>query len=941
MHFAILGQTNVISDGERVPVSRTKRRVLSALLAAGDEGMSGEALVAAVWGDAHDRDNSLKSCISLIRRIVGADRLPLGTTTGYQFHLQPGDTFDVAQFRAGVAQAAREAEDGDRAAAVTSLREALALWGHPPLVDLPDETFDSTLQTIRADLLFERKSALATLFDLKLGLGQQQKILPDLRRELAHDPLAEDLHELLMRALYASGHRSEALRHYDSAVETLTRETGREPGAALRQVYAEIVADNVAGRPLTAAAEASAVAVVPQPAQLPPDIMDFTGREAEVRELVEALTVGEDATAVPVVGISGMGGVGKSALAIHVAHQLRSQFPDGQLFIPLAGMSRRPANVGEVLAELLASLGVPAQDLPASTAGRAGLLRSTLDRRRVLVVIDDAAGVHQAQPFLPGTAKCAVIITSRAVLAGGGARSVHLDPLGGDEALTLLSEIIGSDRIEREPEAATAVSQACGGLPLAVRIVGSRLRRQPHWHLSYFAPRLQDRLKSLADGDLAVSASIAESYEALPEEAKHAFRVLSLVGVGDWPMWLAGMLLGAERADEALETLTSHSLLAPAGVGALGHPRYRTHDLVREYGAQRLAEHPTERDVAMERQMFGWVELVSLADEHAAGREPYYPPPAPIGIERFLPAQARELIVADPDAWFASEYATILAVVRLICREGWHRVAYGVAVRVSAFLYRRNLRSESEDMWRAVMHAANAASDDWLADEARHHIASLIIGEHDGPERALPMLDLCVESFGAMNNQRGLARSLALRAACAHALARDGGALTPAAGQECADGLRGLEMAQALGDVYAELACLRAVGLTRSVNGYHESAVDHCSEAVKLGETIARESGEYTYQAWALEALITVRLAAGQYDDALASSTLARELARQVRDVSAEAVVVEQTGDALAGLGRLEEAAKFYGEAAAMFTATGWDRHQTRCQSKLAAASAS
>lgn len=920
MHFAILKSVNVLEDGAPLAVIPVRRRILCALIVADEHGLSTEELMLAVWGDTHDRDGSLKSHLSVLRSTLGKDRIPPGGP-GYRFRPAASDRVDVDLFRAWAKNGLASQERGEHHAAAQTLREALDLWGDPPLPDLPT-TSSATLKDRRQTLLLERDATQRAMFETYLRLGRHDEIHSEIRREVTRNPLSEELNALLVQALHQMGLRSEALQHYDTVTTLLEREAGRTPGPHLLRVHAEI-----SGAPAPRA-------VVP-PAQLPPDVADFTGRETEIERLAGLLTPRPGATAVPVVVISGMGGVGKSTLAAHVAHRVRPLYPDGQLFVHLAGMSR-VTNAQEALSELLMSLGVPSHDLPASAAGRAGLLRSLLAGKRTLLLIDDAAGLHQVVPLLPGTGGCAVIITSRALLTGPGFRQVQLAPLAQDQALRLLKEIVGPDRLAREAAATREVLATCGGLPLAVRIVGDLLSAHPHWPIKMIADRVQDRLAGLAAGDLAVEASIAESYDALSEGTRHAFRVLSLAGAGDWPLWLAEMLLGAQEGEAALTMLTTHSLLAPAGVDAMGHPRYRMHDLVRAFAIERLAEDTVGRDVAMERLLCGWMELANLASVAAVGQEPWYPPPLDLDMERYVPGAARALITANPDGWFATEAMAIAAVVRVACDEGWHRLAYGIATRLSAFLFRQGLRRESEDMWRTAMHAAFAGGDRWLAEEGRHHVASLIIEEPGGPERARPMLDLCVDSFREIGHYQGLARALALRATCDYMIARDGGPPPPG---ESARGLQhALELTLATGDRYAQVACLRALGLTASVRGEHAAALETIGQAVELGRRIAAEIGEQTYRIWALVSLAAVQVAAGHYEQALATATQTRLLIPGAGTRSAEGAILEQAGDAMVGLGRLQEAASLFEEAAGVFAATG-DPRQGRCVAKLAAAS--
>src|SRR6204780_3132595 len=262
--------------------------------------------------------------------------------------------------------------------------------------------------------------------------------------------------------------------------------------------------------------------------QLPPAVADFTGRVPQAAELAELLSHDRDRVAVPVAVITGLPGAGKTALALQVAHTLRPQFPDGQLWVPLDSATGHPRDPGEVLGELARALGAPGSAIPNSTAERASLYRSLLAGRRVLVLADDAATAAQVQPLLPGTGQCAVLVTSRSELAGPpGSRLVALDPLTPGESLQLLTKIVGQQRVTADPAAATELAAACGQLPLAVRIAGSRLAARASWPLSAFARKVthaRRRLDELQAGEMSVRASLTQSYHPLDEPARRAFR---------------------------------------------------------------------------------------------------------------------------------------------------------------------------------------------------------------------------------------------------------------------------------------------------------------------------------------------------------------------------------------------------------------------------------
>jgi hypothetical protein len=285
------------------------------------------------------------------------------------------------------------------------------------------------------------------------------------------------------------------------------------------------------------------------PHQLPPDVADFVGRAELVAQLrgwlacwPDGVATKANGTAVPVAAVSGKAGVGKSALALHVAHQLAAVFSDGQLYASLGGADvagTAPREPAEVLGWFLRALGVDGGAVPAGLEERAALYRSRLAGRRVLVVLDDAADQAQVRPLLPGGPGCAVLITSRARLAGlAGARLVHVDVLDTGQAVALLARIAGSGRVAAEPAAATAIVAACGWLPLAVRIAGARLAARPHWPLCRMASLLADergRLDELAHGDLEVRASLSLSYQALGQRQRRLFRRLGLLDAPDGP----------------------------------------------------------------------------------------------------------------------------------------------------------------------------------------------------------------------------------------------------------------------------------------------------------------------------------------------------------------------------------------------------------------------
>jgi tetratricopeptide (TPR) repeat protein/transcriptional regulator with XRE-family HTH domain len=430
--------------------------------------------------------------------------------------------------------------------------------------------------------------------------------------------------------------------------------------------------------------------VVERPAQLPPDVREFTGRADQIAWLRHLLTDREPAGPVPIATITGVGGLGKSALAIHVAHQLRDEFPDGQLFIELQGSHDRPVTSWDALARLLRHLGVTDAAMPKDDAECAAEYRARVADRRMLIILDDARDAAQVRSLLPGTASSAVLVTSRSWLADlEGGRVLALDGLDDTEALDLFASICGRDRVSAEPEATRSVLAACGGLPLAVRIAASRLVSRPGWHVGTLADRLADerrRLEELQVGDLAVRTSFQVSYATLAglagpdgDDVARAFRLLGLWSGPDISLYAAASLLGLDlrSAARTLEKLVDiHMLEAPAA------RRYRFHDLIRAFAAAcaRQDEVAASRDQAILRLLSWYLHTADRARAHIARTQRYY-------AVAIAPVEAGVVPLDFPDFdmavdWSETEQHNLVAAVMLAARCGLDRTCMQLAERV-------------------------------------------------------------------------------------------------------------------------------------------------------------------------------------------------------------------------------------------------------------------
>jgi tetratricopeptide (TPR) repeat protein len=448
-----------------------------------------------------------------------------------------------------------------------------------------------------------RLQLLESRLDMDLEQGCHAEAVSELTALTAAHPLRERLRELLMLALYRSGRQAEALAVYADTRRLLADELGVDPRPGLRELQQRILqADPGLAEPSAPAAETASAPV--RPHQLPATVPDFTGRASFVSELGDVLASAEGRV-MAVSALAGIGGVGKTTLAVHVAHRSRSAFPDGQLYVDLQGAGSRAAEPETVLGAFLRALGTSDSAIPDSLEERSALYRSVLDGRRVLVLLDNARDAAQVRPLLPGTEGCAALVTSRIRMVDlAGAHLVDLDVMSPEEALQLFTKIVGAERVSAERESALDVVAACGFLPLAIRIAASRLAARRTWTVSVLAAKLADerrRLDELQAGDLAVKATFELGYGQLEPAQARAFRLLGLADGPDISLAAAAATLDLplEATEDLLESLVDTSLVESAAPG-----RYRYHDLVRLYAracAERDEWPPGEPAAALSR----------------------------------------------------------------------------------------------------------------------------------------------------------------------------------------------------------------------------------------------------------------------------------------------------------------------------------------------------
>ncbi|MFC3742371.1 ATP-binding protein [Paractinoplanes deccanensis] len=601
----------------------------------------------------------------------------------------------------------------------------------------------------------------------------------------------------------------------------------------------------------------------PVPAMLPPGIGDFTGRDGEASAVLSRLTADasrpHDGPALA--AISGMGGVGKSVLAVHVAHRAASAFPDGQLWVNLRGADTSALPAAEVLARFLRAFGVPDRVISADPAERAAQYRSLLAGRRVLVVLDNAASAEQIRPLLPGAASCAVLVTSRNRLTDlEGAYRLDLGVFGGEEGIRLLGRIAADGRVGTEPSTAAEIVRLCGDLPLAIRIAGARLAARPALGLEHLAAALGDerrRLDRLTMGDLAVRTSLAFSYRALDAGAQRLFRLLGLFAASDLPDWLPAVVLEAsqEEAEAHVEALVDAQLLKVTANGAAGC-RYRFHDLVRVFAAERAEaeDSPRDRDQALRHGLGGWLAVAERMAADIPG--PCYariagPAPRP-------PIAGWAGWGVDPEEWFDAELAALLSAVRQACRLRLDDLAFDLAGCLEKYFDLRGMYADWAALNTEVMEVCRSSGN--------------LLGE------AVMLRGLIDVSTWIDQDSGGSAMA-----------------------RQHADASRLLEMFTALGHLPGRSDASVMCAWSLTAEGAHAQAVGMAEQARELAQKSAHVGGE----ARARLALAVATFEQGQFDIAVAHTRAALERARVLGNARWEATALQFAGIGLREMGDL------------------------------------
>jgi DNA-binding SARP family transcriptional activator len=908
--FGLLGPLLVRRGQREIAVPPELRTLLAGLLLHANRVVPPSELADVLWDGTKpaDPDAAVRDRVAQLREVLGdVDHALIRTRSdGYLIRIGTGG-LDVTRFEALHRDALDAARRGDWARASARLGTALALWRGRTLEDVPGNrlALGARLEEMRMAAAEDRAQA-----DLHRGLHRE--VADELIRLAAADAPRERMLGLLMLALHRDGRRAAATAVYEQACRLGSRQPDSTLAVALRPLHEQIQADNSVlqlPRAESGPRPDGEVAVVPR--QLPAAPAGFTGRQRELRLLTTWLDGGTSAGVPVILVVTGTAGVGKTALALQWAHQLRQRFPDGQLYLNLRGFgpSPAPAARAEAIATLLESLGVPPGRIPRQLDAQVGLYRSLLVCRRILIVLDNARDEAQVRPLLPGSASCAVVVTSRSqcvgLAAAEGARLVALGMLTEHEAGQLLAARLGERRAAAEPDSVAELANLCGRLPLALAITAAQAATRPAQPLSSLAAGVRDaraRFDALDAGDQAadIRSAFSWSYRLLGEPAAGMFRLLAAHPGPDISGAAAASLAGGEvsAARAALTELVRASLVLEQTAG-----RFAMHDLLRAYAAELCEE--DERRAAIRRAADHYLRVARAAMQLAYPAEDDKPRALAVHVST-PPEPLADRVHAL--AWLEAEHRVLLAMAAAAAGAGLDAHAWELPALLSQHFARRGYFPDWAESQRAALAAATR-----LGDEAAQARAHRTLGD------ALVKLDAVAQARAHLRRALALYRRFGdeFGQAIVHcSIARLFDSMEePAA--SLSHWRSALRLFQSCGHLAGQARALNGMGWDSALLGRITRGLSYCQQALELNRQVGDRFGE----ASTLDSIGYCWHLAGRPDLAIIHYEQALEAFAHTSDRYSLAHTLDRLADARRATGSHEDAHKAWRQAIAIFDA--------------------
>jgi DNA-binding SARP family transcriptional activator/tetratricopeptide (TPR) repeat protein len=923
MEIRLLGSVTAHHEGRRLDLGRRQERcLLGLLLLEAGRVVTIDRLLDLLWAGSPPASAraTVHTYVARLRSRLHPYGSRLVTRGGGYLAEVDREMVDVHRFADAVATARELTDPAER---VRLLTGALELWQGPLLADVADDRLRERLGGELAEL---RLCALEMRAEAELDRGHYHQLGVDLPGLVRQYPTRERLAELLMTALYRQGRHAEALDVYRHVRQLLVDELGVEPGPALQSLQRRVLRKDPAL--LATGSRPGPANVVPAdssppaggtvatgdrwvPAQLPADVHGFAGRTDQLAALDALLDAERQPRSTVIVAVTGGGGVGKTTLALHWAHQVADRFPDGQLYSNLGGYrpSVSATRPEQALRGLLIALGIASDRIPDSLDAQVGLYRSCLAGRRVLVVLDDAFDAAQVRPLLPGSPGCLALVTSRNQLSGlAAAQAAHLMPvqvLTPDESRLMLSHRLGEARVAADPDAAQEIVTRTAGLPLALAVVSARAGAHPGFPLAAIAGELRDAqttLDALRSGEEATDlrAVFSCSYRHVGAPAARMFRLLSVHPGPDISFAAAASLAGNDvPTSRALLVELTRAHLITEHVPS----RYQVHDLLRAYAAD-LAERldtDGDRKAAVQRVLDHYLHTAYGGVRNVLPSLWNFPPIAP--AEPTVPAEPLD-DATQTVAWFDAERPVLLALVtsgRLETPHDWQ-----LAWVLNGFFAMRGHYHDWVTIQQAALRAAQRL-ENRLGQAHAHHGLGVAYLRLDRRDEAHTQLCRAIDLYGQLAEDLSHAHARMTVASVCLWQGRHGEALRHAE--------QGRDLFQTAGYDIEYARAVNSVGWHHAHQGEYATALTLCQQALAL----QRDSGDLGGLASTWDSLGYVHLRLGDWDAAIACYEQVLRIDAPGRDGYHTAGSLDCLGDAYHGAGRIDAAHAAWREAAAIY----------------------